>query len=145
MNIKQALKAKNKLVGEIAINYSIISNYNSIETGVERPYDVNEAYTQWRKSTDELVTLKVAIHKANVPVFDKIFQMAELKSVAKSLKSLNCNSGKETSNHYSRNEKDIIREASIPIRERDNRLKEVESKIDQLQDELDLFNSTTTI
>ena len=37
MNIKQALKRKNKLVGEIAQEFKKVSQYNSIEEKNERP------------------------------------------------------------------------------------------------------------
>ena len=42
MNIKQALKYKNKLAKKIAETAQKISRYNSVEEGALRPYDVNE-------------------------------------------------------------------------------------------------------
>ncbi len=42
MNVKQALKAKNKLVGEIKECYKIIQSQNSIEEGNPRRYSVKE-------------------------------------------------------------------------------------------------------
>jgi len=39
MNIKQALKRKNKLVKEISSEFEKLQKYNSIADGMERVYD----------------------------------------------------------------------------------------------------------
>ena len=53
MNIKQALKQKNKLVSEIKDLYAKFNTYNSFEDGQERPYDPQELYNQWLNKTNE--------------------------------------------------------------------------------------------
>ncbi len=44
MNIKQALKQKNKLIKEISENTKLMQQYNSIEEGNERPYNIGELF-----------------------------------------------------------------------------------------------------
>ena len=143
MNIKQALKRKNKLVTLISEEFSKASTYNSIEEGNARPYSATEALQKWQQYSDELVSLKSRIHRANAPVYDKIFMMSELKSQIKHLRSLNCAQGKER-NRWNENEP-IIRHAEINTVERDTMVKDMEARIELIQDELDKFNTYTEI
>lgn len=143
MNIKQALKRKNKLVTLIAEEYSKASSYNSIEEGNARPYSSTEAIQKWIQYSDELVEMKSKIHRANAPMYEKIFGLSELKSQIKHLKSLNCTQGKER-NRWNENEP-IIRHAEINTLERDTMVKNLEARIEMIQDELDEFNATTHI
>ena len=94
MNIKQALKKKNKLVGMISEEFNKASQYNVVDEGNARPYSATEAIGRWMELTNELIVLKTQIHKANLPVYDKIFELSELKNQVKHLRSLNCTSGK---------------------------------------------------
>lgn len=143
MNIKQALKRKNKLLGLITEEFSKASSYNSIEEGNPRPYSATEALQKWQLYCDELIELKTKIHKANTPMFHKIFALSELKSQIKFLKTLNCSQGKER-NRWTEGEP-IIRHAEINTVERDTMVKNLESKIETIQDELDHFNAVTEI
>jgi len=93
MNLKQALKRKNRLVGLIAEEYIKVSQYNSVDDVNQRPYSVKEALQNWLKLTDELIELKSKIQIANNKVNDKIFRLAELKTQVKQLKKLDCTSG----------------------------------------------------
>ena len=86
MNIKQALKLKNKLIKEIGENTKLMQEYNSVEVGNERPYSSNELLVKITQDTKELAKLKTRIHIANTPVLEDIFLMSELKSMTQSLK-----------------------------------------------------------
>ena len=78
MNIKQALKLKNKLVAQIKEQYDIAKAHNSIEQGNPRRYSASQAICEAEKLATELVELKTKIHLANAPVYDLIFQMSEV-------------------------------------------------------------------
>lgn len=143
MNIKQALKRKNTLVNEIKQEFTKAQTYNSLEVGSKRPYSAKVALESYLNKTNELIVLKTAIHKANAPVFDKIFRLSELKSTIKYLSSLNCAEGKEQ-NRYGVGEPRIL-DAEIGVLERDKMVKGLEAEIDQIQDELDYFNNVTLI
>lgn len=144
MNIKQALKRKNKLVGLIQEELSKAHSYNVIEEGNPRPYSSTEAITKWMQLTDELVELKTSIHRANLPIYNKIFQLSELKNQIKGLKSLNTVSGKSAPNRWS-SEEPTMKHAEINTVERDRMVKDLESKIETIQDELDTWNHNTLI
>ena len=143
MNIKQALKKKNILIEKIRQEYSRATTYNSIAEGDTRPYSSVECLKNYFNLTEELVTLKTSIHKANQPVYDKIFKLSEYKSIAKMLKALNCESGKIV-NRWDSDSKTIM-EVEIGVVERDKMVEEYEIKINNLQDELDYFNQTTQL
>jgi hypothetical protein len=142
MTVKQALKEKNKLVVEIKSLYEIARNHNSIEEGNPRRYSVVESLEKARLLTKELVELKAKIHRANAPVYEKIFLMAELKTSAKFIKAMSCDEGKVTERYGSIAS---VKTAEINIKERDLMVKNIESQIEKLQDELDVHNATTQI
>ena len=143
MTIKQALKQKNKLIKEISENTKLMQQYNSIEEGNERPYNINELFLNIVEDTKELSLLKAKIHRANGPVLEDIFLMAEMKSTIQALKKVDCTSGKSNRNMYSSTE--IILTVEMGIIEKNNKIKELEEKIEEIQDRLDIFNTNTEI
>ncbi len=144
MNIKQALKKKNKLVGLINDEFYKASQYNVVDEGNPRPYSATEAIGKWMQLSNDLIVLKTAIHKANAPVYSKIFELSELKNQVKMLKGLNCSSGKVAGGRWGEGEP-VVKHAEINVVEKDNMVKNLEARIDQIQDELDQWNHTTLI
>ena len=144
MNIKQALKRKNKLVKEINDTFRIVMAYNSVSEDNERPYSTKESLELWNKLNNELIELKTAIHRANAPVYNKIFKLSELKNQIKHLNSIDCTTGVPPRNRYD----SVVasaRVAEITIIERDGMVKQIEKEIDEIQDFLDEWNFNTPI
>lgn len=145
MTIRQALKQKNKLVQELReLNTRLHAN-NSIIEGNERNYSSKETLTVIYNKINELTVLKTKIHRANGPIYDKIFLLSELKSLAQGLRSLDCTNGIAEDFYSRRSESQIVKTTEISVQERDTEVKFLESRIEQIQDELDQFNATTTI
>lgn len=144
MNIKQALKLKNKLIKQIGENTKLMQEYNSIEVGNDRPYSSVILLAQISEDTKELAKLKSKIHIANTPVLEDIFLMSELKSMAQSLKKMDCTEGKSNRDRY-RLEGESIKTSEISLVRRNETIKELESRIEEIQDRLDFFNATTQI
>ncbi len=144
MNIKQALKEKNKLAKKVTDLIERTNKYNSMDEGAVRSYDPRVSLDQTLNSMEELITLKTNIHKANAEVYGKIFRMSEYKSLVKYLKGLNCTEGTVVVSRYgdvsTRNMTTVITEV-----ERDEMVERYESLIDELQSELDTHNATTHI
>lgn len=143
MNIKTALKKKNKLVGLVSEEFKKVTTYNSILVGNDRPYNVKASIDQWGAYVEELIKLKTQIHTANIPVFDKIFELSELKNQVKSIRSINCDSGKIASHYGSAPEQ--IKDAVITVTDKDKLIKALEGKIEYIQEQLDDFNYKTSI
>ena len=55
MNVKKALKEKNRLVKEIQELYARLSQYNSVEVGNVRPYSPKDMLEQINQKSNELV------------------------------------------------------------------------------------------
>jgi hypothetical protein len=146
MNIKQALKRKNKLVKEISSEFEKLQKYNSIAEGMERVYDPQQAMDNYIRKTNQLIALKTAVHRANAPVYDKIFRLAELKSVISPVKRLDCQSGTVHSRGgYGSPSETIVMTAIVSIIERDQLVEKLEAEIEMIQDDLDRWNATTEI
>ena len=146
MNIKQALKQKNKLVGNNTELFQRLETNNSVEDGAIRHYDVDETLTQLLNNVDDLVELKTKIHKANMEVYHKIFELSELKSLVKLIRILDCNEGTvRNRRRFSDDETPLQKTTIIDVVRRDNLVKMLETKIETLQDELDSHNATKTI
>jgi hypothetical protein len=142
MNIKQALKLKNKLVTQMKEQYEIAKAHNSIEQGNPRRYSALDAFNKAVELSNSLIELKTKIHLANGPVYGLIFQMSELKNQIKQLKSLPVDEGKVTERYGSIT---TIKEAEINIAERDDIVKSIENQIEEIQDKLDTHNATTEL
>jgi hypothetical protein len=144
MNIKQALKLKNKLIKSIADNTKLLQQYNTVEVGNPRPYSPTILLGSITKTTTELVELKSKLHRANAPMFEKIFEMSELKSTIKALQKLDCTEGKSNRDRY-RMESELVLTSEISLVVRNGKIKNLEERIEYLQDEMDVFNSNTEI
>jgi hypothetical protein len=142
MNVKQALKAKNKLVADLKECYKIVQTQNSIEEGNPRRYSVKTKLEEAESLTEELVQLKAKLHRANVPVYDKIFKMAEIKGIIKELKKMDVSEGKQDSRYGS---VVSIKEVEVNVIQRDNLVRLYEEQVEVLQNELDIHNSNTNI
>jgi len=142
MNVKQALKVKNKLVTDLKNQYQILQKYNSIEEGNPRRYSMTNALAKIKTLQAELVVLKTQIHRANSPVYDKIFALAELKGMIKELKKVPTDEGKQTERYGS---VQSIKEVELNVTDIDNSISILETQIEELQNELDIHNATTNI
>jgi hypothetical protein len=144
MTIKQALKQKNKLVKNITENTKLLQQYNSVEVGNQRPYSAVDLYNEIQKDTKELASLKAKIHIANTPVMEDIFWMSEMKSTITALKKMDCTEGKSNRDRF-RMESEVVLTSEISLVSRNQEIKLMESKIEDIQDKLDIFNATTEI
>ena len=144
MNIKQALKEKNKLAKKITDLMGRTEKYNSVDNGAVRSYDPKESLLSAIETMEQLISLKTSLHLANANVYEKIFRMAEYKSFIKYLRGLSCIEGALVVSRYgdtsNRQMTTVITEV-----ERDQMIENYESMIDELQSELDAYNATTHI
>jgi hypothetical protein len=142
MNVKQALKAKNKLVTDLKTQYEILKKFNSIEEGNPRRYSMANTLTKAETLQWELVELKSKIHRANAPVYDKIFQLAELKGMIKELKKVPTDEGKQDSRYGS---VVSVREVELSIVDVEAIVEKLQLQVEEIQNELDIHNSNTNI
>ncbi len=142
MNVKQALKQKNKLVTDLKAQYEILKKYNSIEEGNPRRYSMTDTLDKIDTLQFELVKLKAKIHKANQPVYDKIFALAELKGLVKELKKVPSEEGKINERYGS---VVSVKEVELNVVDIQNKVDTLGETIEELQNQLDIHNSNTQI
>lgn len=139
MKIKNALKRKNRLIQENNQNWARVNQHNlrQSDDAMAQEYDARKCLEEYQKGVEALIELKVKIHKANVPVFEKIFRLAELKGLISSLRSLKTKRLVLSDG--------ILMVPVIGLLERDDLISQYEAEIEKIQDELDYFNATTEI
>ncbi len=142
MNVKQALKVKNKLVTDLKAQFEILKKYNSIEEGNPRRYSMNDTLDKITNLSNELVELKAKIHTANQPVYHQIFALAELKGLVKELKKVPTDEGKQVERYGS---VQSVKEVELNIVDIQNKVDILTVKIEEIQNELDIHNSNTQI
>lgn len=142
MKIAKALKQKNKLVAELKQLRDRLEEYNAVIKGNPRPYDMATLQRDTYAKMQELVRLKTQIAQANNNVYDKIFELSELKGLVQFYKRLTIKDG-IISDRYG--EGTLQYEAVLKPNERDALVAELEVRIELLQDELDEFNTITEL
>jgi hypothetical protein len=123
-------------------NFEILKKYNSIEEGNPRRYSMEETLDKITTLSNELVELKAQIHRANAPVYDKIFALAELKGLVKELKKVPTDEGKQDSRYGSVLS---VKEVELTIVDVQKKVDILTVKIEELQNELDIHNANTQI
>jgi hypothetical protein len=121
-----------------------MQQHNSVEVGNQRPYSTQMLYKEIQKDTQELASLKAKIHIANAEVMEDIFWMSEMKSTIAALKKMDCTEGKSNRDRY-RMESEVVLTSEISLVSRNQEIKMLEAKIEEIQDKLDTFNATTEI
>jgi hypothetical protein len=142
MNLKQALKKKNKLVGQLKTTLNRMMDNNSYLEGHNPSYNSIEMRRAATELSRELAELKTKIQLANAPVLHLIYEMGELKNMITHLNRMNCYAGVEI--NY-RNETPVNRISLIGQVQRDEWVERIEDRIDEINDELDRFNAVTNI
>jgi HAMP domain-containing protein len=102
VTIAKALNVKNRLVGEKLKLWRLISANASRLENAKTNYDAKKLWAQYEATVDKLVAVKTAIAKANVSVYDKIYRIAELKSKAAEIQSLDTNEADNQEMLYNR-------------------------------------------
>jgi len=144
MNVAQALKKKARLLKSINDKWTIIKSHNSIISGNPRKYNIKSELSSVEILIQELVELKTKIHLANAPVYDKIFLLSELKTQLKNVEYINTAEGTVDAGRYG-TPSTVFYEVEIDEIYKNELLKSLTTKIDELQDELDYHNATTQI
>jgi hypothetical protein len=140
MNIRKALQEKNKLTGKIQNLFSRMKENNMTEDGQTRPYNSQKVWEEIQAETTKLVDLKVNIQMANSPILSDIYRMAELKTMIRQLRYMECNDGRKI-------QSGIITYlfATIKAEERDKLVQSLEDEIEKLQEKIDAFNFRTNL
>ena len=142
ISLAKALKEKNKIVSKIKDLETKIQQNNVTIKGNNFAYKTEELLPALINEKSKLVTLKAKIFDANSPIYKEILELAEAKAHLKFLKSLNTQEGIVVERY---NDKETNYVAQIGVQKRDAMVEEYQSKVDALQEKIDVYNHTSSI
>jgi uncharacterized coiled-coil DUF342 family protein len=145
MKLHKALKLRKKLTGDISRLKAQIQTKNSYLAGSvnAEKYNVPKLYSELLKKVDELVGLKFAINEANREIQSKIYVLSENKALIAFWNETSVQEGTQLIGYSNQ----LAQEYKVQIDEekRNEMIKELQTKVDSLQEEIDTFNYTTDI
>ena len=150
ITLAKALNHKNRLVGEKVRLFTLVRTQNSRKAESKTNYNPEELFTEYLAVCEKLVATKTAIAKANVPIYEQISRIAELKSQAADLRQIPTREGDEITHVYNHktnesDEKIIKHVAFLKDVDVDKRVKGIEAEIEKLHDQVTAYNYSTHI
>jgi hypothetical protein len=142
LTLAKALSVKNRLAGRLAQSRALVESYNSVVAGQSgsRP-DVRAELERYRALQGALVTVKATLHRANLPIYEEIVRLAEVKATIQMLSGLNTKDGSEPG--Y--NGVEFVYEATVKKPEVLQMVRRLEAEVDSIQDRINQFNAATRI
>lgn len=140
-SIAKALKLKNRAVGEVNRLKVLINRENVKKEGIERKYDVSALVDEMKSKLSSLISLKTAICKANINIYQKITEMEECKSMITHLSTFVCDV-RETYTYDGKEQKTVKMVPALDEVWRDKEIMSLQKRVEELQDEIDEYNAT---
>ena len=142
ITLAKALAVKNRLAGRLVQAQMAIETENSLLIG-RRPtaVDIRAEYGRFAAIQAAIVALKAAIQRANLPILERIFELAELKTRLKFLTGLDTKHGAEPGYNGS----EFVYDAVLQKPEVLEMIRRLEGETDGIQDELNHYNAVTTV
>lgn len=144
MTIAKAMKHKNRVGARINQVQNDISRNNSILATNKRSYEVTLLLKDLEVLVEHQILVKSKIDHSSAPMRPALIRMAELRSRAAFLRGISTIDGKQPASSW-RNEEMHEYKATLLQPDVDAMVRETETKLDKLQDELDAFNATNKI
>ena len=143
ITLSQALKEKNRIVGEISKLWALVNRENSCWEIHKRSISVIETMKTINCYTEKLIELKTKIGKANEGNLQNMYALDEYKSQISKLDNLDTS---EDIRYRGIND-DImeVRSAEITAADVIEQVKQLQLKCNQLQDAIDAYNATHKI
>lgn len=142
MTLARALKEKNRLVGDINRLRDIITKENVTRIDLERKVSTKELYIQMNELVKTLVELKGRIAVGNTRIQEKIAGLSEAKSALAFLGKIDT---RDTIDDCYGSEKSVKHVAEIDQEMAEGFRKELQDRINCLQDEVDEWNATCKV
>jgi hypothetical protein len=145
VTLAKALSIKNRLAGRLTQAKTNVETYNSVSVGLKddegHQVDVRAEFDRYKALQAGLVTVKAAIALANAAIYHHVLTLGEKKALIQWLNSLNTKQGTEPGfggfeHRYA---------ATFTKPEVLEKIRKLESEIDQIQDQLNQYNASTTI
>jgi hypothetical protein len=146
ISLSQALKVKNRLVGEIAKLRRIITRENSRRSDNPSKVDVAAKIDELNVKYGKLVDIKTKIATANVGIYREIAQMEETKGNIAFFSGIPTREGEEMVATYGQQKALEYQHVAYLNQEGvDTLVSGLQKLADELQDKIDRFNANTFI
>lgn len=146
MNIAQALKEKNRLIGELNRAKEILRRENPRRNDSQSKVDREAVWNKIKSLTNAVVEIKTKISVANTGIYDKIALLAEMKSRISDLESMPKREGDEILFIGRDQEKMTYQwESYLNTQRIDEEIEATQKLCDRLQDDIDAYNATKQI
>ena len=143
-----ALKLKNRTASEVARLAGILKRDNSWELGKEPSYKHSKIWDEYHNQVYKLTEIKAAIAAANVGIYKDIETIAELKGEIALYQELDVKKGTEIESTGSWGDRVKIEKKYDCYLSRENidqLIKDLQVKINEIQDRIDDYNATTEV
>ena len=146
MTLSQSLKTKNRLAGELVRQQQILQRENARRNDSASTVNRGKIWQNILDLSNELGTLKGKICAANIGIYPSLERMAELKSRISYMQGLPKRVGEEITSVGYNQEKLTYQWTSYITQEAcDTEVAVLQDQIDELQDQVDTYNATTSI
>lgn len=146
--IAKLLKAKSRIVAEIAELRGVVSAGNSYNEKELDKAPVREAFNRHNALTLDLIKIKTAITKGNEKIQPLIFELAEIKGQIAWLQRLPTRRGEIREADIWGRDTDpsvTVLLAEIKADEKTQLLAAWKSRVEEIQDQLDEYNASTKV
>jgi len=144
MKLSKALKLKNKKVTDYNNTVTKMVSYNSYDIDTKQSYNSTELYMEVIDKREDLIKFKTAIHLTSEPIREKIFRLGEYKNLLINLNRLSTTEGVVKSRGYGEFDKSTYA-CSINEIQKVEMMDWYQTEIENIQDEIDVFNATTEL
>lgn len=144
LKLHTALKLKNRLAGEVSRLQSVLQRENSRRNDNTSKVNRAEIQAELITTRNKLLRLKAAIAAANVPIYHTLASLEEAKAELSFYSSLPIREGVEIIPTHT-GKLEYTWDAFVNREGLDNLTKSLQLRINDLQDEADSFNSSTSI
>lgn len=143
ITLARALKIKNILTGKLAKIQSEIQLNNSVISDTEQS-DIRQLLALRNEIVRGILELKEEINEKNSEIQGTIYELGEAKSSLQFWNGITTLDGNAGDVHYGTSNP-IIRTAVIKTAEKNGVIAELESKIEAMQEKLDVHNHSTKL
>ena len=144
VTVAQALKLRKRLEEKLARYEAVVRDNNRVEEGLERPFDVADAWRQCEALAARLAALRAAVARANAKVTPLLIEFDILKRRRGFLANVPCAAAESG---YARNGEPAFTRYAVCFGEQKmfELVEALDARLNAIQDELDAFNASEKV
>lgn len=148
ITLSKALKIKNRLAGQLKTLQATAALHNSQEEGNTSSVNLDKVWLELEEAKTKLVAIKGKIGQATAPIAGVLAELSELKAELAFYETLHVVEGtRQSATGYGINQvvKTVTYVNRVNEAQKQEAKKNIQEKIEAIQDRIDEFNATTKI